>query len=229
MGTHFDELIDGMVAGRTWSRAGKRDDVESLLWSVFDERAHSHAHHRNAYQVRVNLGGRESDASYAGFIRADGNPTSGPYAGTSFVWFPGEGGGVAVLVIGTDGFGADTHVLGRPGHRRRLRAFARLHKGRIWVKPDMLALDAKVPDQVAESWPGIGPALSSYGHVIYAATAIRSRADAQRVADLLDLFLHEHATPLKGRAHERWQDRLGAVHGAIFPSAGEAEVADLLR
>jgi 5-methylcytosine-specific restriction protein B len=229
MGTPFEELIDGMVAGRAWPRAGKRDEVESLLWSVFDERAHSHAHHRNAYQVRVNLGGRNSDASYAGFIRADGNPTSGPYAGTSFVWFPGDGGGVAVLVIGTDGFGADTHVLGRPGHRRRLRALARLHRGRIWVKPDMLALDAKVPDQVSASWPRIDAALKSYGNVIYAATAIRSPADAERVADLLDLFLHEHETPLKGRSHDRWQDRLGTVHGAIFPSAGEQEVAALLR
>lgn len=60
----------------------------------------------------MNLQKKDDSASYAGWITAE-NPTSGPYQGTSLVWFPGEKGSVAVLVIGTDGFGC-SGVPGRP-------------------------------------------------------------------------------------------------------------------
>ncbi|MFZ5784962.1 MAG: hypothetical protein ACOY3Y_00845 [Acidobacteriota bacterium] len=135
--TAFDELIAGIAAGRTWSLMGDSDAVRGLLDRVYDERCHSARHHRDAYQLRVNLQKKDDAASYAGWITAE-NPTSGPYQGTSLVWFPGTEGSVAVLVIGTDGFGADAHILGRPGHRRRLKALSRLHGGRTWVKPDLL-------------------------------------------------------------------------------------------
>src|SRR5690606_21405210 len=108
-----------------WEGMGDGDRARELLWSVYDERCHRAAHHRDRYQVRVNLQKKPDAASYAGFITAE-NPPSGPYQGTSFAWFPGDSGSVATLVIGTDGFGADTHILGRHGHRRRLRALARL-------------------------------------------------------------------------------------------------------
>src|SRR5690606_6956200 len=130
---------------------------------------------------------KEDAASYAGWITAD-NPPSGPYQGTFLVWFPGEGGSLAVLVIGTDGFGADAHILGRPGHRRRLKALSRLHGGGIWVKPDVIDLASEIPRAVTERWPDSAAALKSYGRVIYAATPVRGPEDAERVADLLDLF-----------------------------------------
>ena len=96
--TAFDELISGMVQGRTWPVTGDSDKVRELLGRVYDERCHSARHHREAYQLRVNLQKKDDAASYAGWITAE-NPTSGPYQGTSFVWFPGEQGSVAVLVI----------------------------------------------------------------------------------------------------------------------------------
>jgi hypothetical protein len=92
---------------------GQSDQVKQLLNDVFDERMHRSD--RARYQLRVNLQKKSDVASYAGFIVEEGNPSSGPYQGTSFVWFPGDGGSVVALVIGTDGFGADTAILGRPG------------------------------------------------------------------------------------------------------------------
>lgn len=226
--TAFDELITVMAQGRNAPLFGEPDKVRTLLDRVYEERCHNARHHRDAYQLRVNLQKKEDAASYAGWITAD-NPSSGPYQGTSLVWFPGEGGSVAVLVIGTDGFGADAHILGRPGHRRRLKALSRLHGDKTWVKPDLLDLATEVPVAVSQNWPEIGAALRSYGRVIYAATEVRSESDGQRVADLLDLFFVEHQTPLTGKAKERWLRREDDIAGAIFPRWREDEVLSLLR
>ena len=194
----------------------------------FDERIH-----RNdwgTYQLRANLQKKSDVASYAGFIVDEGNPTSGPYQGTSFVWFPGDTGSVVALGIGTDGFGADTAILGRPGHGRRLRALSRLHSGRLWVKPDLLDNATEVPDSIATSWPVIDAAMKAYSRVLYAAAPVRP-GDAgamQIVTDLLDLFFHEHRSRHKGVAQSEWHARLQEVHARIFPAADTAAVASLL-
>jgi 5-methylcytosine-specific restriction protein B len=226
--TAFDELITVMAEGRASTLVGDSDAVRGLMGRVYEERCHNARHHREAYQVRVNLQKKDDAASYAGWITAD-NPSSGPYQGTSLVWFPGDGGSVAVLVIGTDGFGADAHILGRPGHKRRLRALSRLHGGRTWVKPDLLDLSSEVPAAISSKWPEIAAALKSYGRVIYAATEVRSLTDGPRVADLIDLFFVEHHTPLTGKARDRWLQREQDIAGAIFPSWRQDAVLALLR
>jgi 5-methylcytosine-specific restriction enzyme B len=105
----------GMEKGAAWELMGQADSIRAVLEEVFDERIHRND--RSDYQLRVNMQAKPDVASYAGIIMEEGNPTSGPYQGTSFVWFPGQGGSVAALVIGTDGFGADTSILARPGQR----------------------------------------------------------------------------------------------------------------
>ena len=210
----FDSLLGGLTKGRDWELMGDSEKVRALLSEVYDERCHMGKHHKDAYQVRVNLQKADDAASYAGWITAD-NEKSGPYQGTSFVWFPGASGSVAVLVIGTEGFGADTGILGRPGHARRLRALSRLHKGRVWVKPDLLDISSEVPDPTSRQWPDIASALKAYSRVIYAATAVRGKDDGEAVADLLDLFFHEHHTPLTGAFKTRWEKREAAIAGAV--------------
>jgi len=224
----FDSLLAGLAKGRDWSLMGDSDEVRKLLSDVYDERCHMGKHHKDAYQVRVNLQKADDAASYAGWITAD-NEKSGPYQGTSFVWFPGSKGSVAVLVIGTEGFGADTGILGRPGHARRLRALSRLHKGRVWVKPDLLDISTDVPDPTSSQWPDIASALKAYSRVVYAATAVRGKDDGEAVADLLDLFFHEHHTPLTGAFKTRWEHRMTEIAGAVFPAIDEDEALSILR
>jgi 5-methylcytosine-specific restriction protein B len=224
----FETLVDGMAQGRDWPLMGNTADVRQLLDRVYDERCHSAKHHAAAYQLRINLQMKDDAASYAGWIAAE-NPSSGPYQGTSFAWFPGRQGSLAVLVVGTNGFGADSHILGRPGHRRRLKALSRIHRGAIWVKPDLLDIASDVPSTLWDAWPDIPAARKAYSRVIYAATPVTSLADAERVADLLDLFFDEHGTPLTGKAKDRWQQRAQAIAGAIFPSTDESSLLALLR
>lgn len=223
----FRKLVDGMVQGKSWSLMGDKESVRQLLWNVYDERCNKQAHYRNRFQLRTYLDASEDAAAYAGWIVAD-NPSSGAYQGTSFVWMPSEKGSLAVLVIGTDGFGADTAILGRPGHARRLRALSRIHHGRIWVKPDVLDISSEVPSQTTEHWPDISACLKRYSTVIYAAIPILSSEDADAAADLLDLFFWEHDIPLKGAYRKRWDKRIGDIVGEVFPKVTEQEVLDIL-
>jgi len=227
--TAFDEMIEGMVQGLDWPLIGNSDAVRSLMDSVYNERCNSRQHYRDAYQIRVNLQKKDDAASYAGWITAE-NPSSGPYQGTSFVWFPGKRGSIAVLVIGTDGFGADSHILGRPGHRRRLKALSRLHGGRTWVKPDLLDTTSEIPQSIIDRWGDAPPAaIKSYARVIYSATAVTQEEDAGRVSDLLNLFFDEHRTPLTGDAKNIWYARTREIANAIFPRWNEEDVLALLR
>jgi 5-methylcytosine-specific restriction protein B len=226
--SELEGLIKGMAQGREWNSMGDADAVRQLLGRVYDERYHKASYHKDRFQLRVNLQRKDDAASYAGWITAE-NPTSGPYQGTSFVWFPGERGSLAVLVIGTDGFGADTAILGRPGHLRRLRALSRLHRGKVWVKPDPLDIATEVPSVIAGQWPEIPAALKAYGRVIYAAVPVRDEGDGDAVTDLLDLFFHEHGTPLTGDARRYWEGRLEEIAGAVFPSVTPEQVLAILR
>jgi 5-methylcytosine-specific restriction enzyme B len=48
----------------------------------------------------------------------------------SLVWVPSESGSVAILIIGTDGFGTDVLIVGSSRHHRHLKALSRLYGGR---------------------------------------------------------------------------------------------------
>ena len=110
--TAFDEFLDVLRQGRAWSGMNNNDEARALMDRVYGERYHSADWQHGKYQLRANLKADQSVGAYAAWITAE-NPTSGPFQGTSFTWFPGEGGSVAILGIGLDGFGQDTHILGR--------------------------------------------------------------------------------------------------------------------
>lgn len=226
--TEFANLFGAMAKGRAWESMGDSKSVRDFLWRVYEERYHKAKHYKDRFQIRVNLQDKDDSASYAGWITAE-NPETGPYQGTSFVWMPGQGGSVAVLVIGTDGFGADTAILGRPGHGRRLRALSRLHRGKIWVKPDLLDISTTIPNAITKTWPEIPAAIKSYSHVIYAAVAVRPDSDPNPIEDLLDLFFFEHQTPFTGDFQKRWERRQQDIASKIFPETSESELLDILR
>ena len=224
-----ERLIDILREGHSWRPT--KEELRQFLAELFEERYHQQDW--KLFQSRPSYMG-EDHASYAGWILAE-NPSSGPYQGTSFVWFPGERGSVAVLVIGTAGFGPDVHILGRPGHRRRLQALTRLHGNQLWVKPDPLDLTSTIPEPIRRNWPAIDAGLQVYDQpgraVIYAAVPVTegNAAEREAVEDLMDLFAHEHRVRMKGTSKQRWDSRRSAMLGKLFPQRTEAEVAELLN
>jgi len=221
--TKLATLVQHMAGGRS----AFPDDAKVFLKEVYQERCHAAEHYWSGFQVRSNLQDKDDVAAYAGWITQP-NPTSGPYAGTSLVWFPGKTGSVFGLVTGTEGFGADAHILGRPGHARRLRALARLHAS-LWVKPDPLDITSDIPASTRQGWPDIDAALHAYGRVIHAAAPITGDADLQVVKDLFDLFFTEHGVPLKEPARREWDERRARVAERIFPHVDEGALAQLVQ
>jgi 5-methylcytosine-specific restriction enzyme B len=73
----FNDLVAGMTQGRDWEMMGDGERVRELLNRVYDERYHKASHHKDRFQLRVNLQKKDDAASYAGWITAE-NPTSGP-------------------------------------------------------------------------------------------------------------------------------------------------------
>ena len=227
MGDATDDLLTCIAAGATWADYGDKEAARAVLRAALKERAHSNMIDR--VQVRANLQNPDEKAAWAGYINAE-NPTSGPYQGTSFVWFPSKGGGsVVVLVIGTQGFGPDAHVLGSPGHRRRLRALSRMHAGALWVKGDPLDLNAQVPEIVCGEWPRIDKAKKTYRSVIYAAVPFREGDEPRRVLDLLDLYLEDTGVHLVGKAKTAWSSRRSLMLDRMFPRRDTDQLEALVR
>jgi hypothetical protein len=127
--------------------------IESLFGSRYQKR---HWEPTAARDALVLGEGSEGGVPYAGLINPD-NPSSGPYGGTSIVWFPIPGGSLIDFGVGTRDIAPDEGILTRPGHRRRIAALRRLLAAsgvEAWSKPDPAALGSKVPKTARERFPG---------------------------------------------------------------------------
>ena len=118
----LSEIIRGGL--NAYPKEGLKGPMEALFGDRFQKRDFSPTMLRDAYGLA-----NESDDSgvpYAGFINPD-NPPSGPYGGTSLVWFPTSDAGTLIgFGVGTRGLSPDEGILMRPGHRRRIVALRRL-------------------------------------------------------------------------------------------------------
>ena len=119
----IQRLTTLIVQGRQAAEGEIRKAVDSLFGERFPRAALKDVQIRDAY----GLAKEDSDAGvpWAGLINPD-NPASGPYGGTSLVWFPGEATSLIGFGVGTRGISPDEGILSRPGHRRRIAALRRV-------------------------------------------------------------------------------------------------------
>ncbi len=170
---------------------------------------------------------------FAGLIHPD-NPPSGPYGGTSLVWFPTAEGSVLSLVVGTRGLAPDEGLLMRPGHRRRLAALRRelAAKGvETWTKPDPAALGLVVPKVVTERFPGFEKALARYGKEMYALARVPTEPQKARevVQAFLDLYAYERGWQVMKAAQAEFDAFHARLKGSLFPGVTAESVNALLR
>ncbi len=149
---------------------------------------------RDAYALARTDG--TDGVPWAGLIQPD-NPPSGPYGGTSVVWFPTQdAGSLIALVVGTRGLSPDEGILSRPGHRRRIAALRR-YLSRIgvepWTKPDPSALGATVPKVVKDRFPEFENAFRRYEREMYCIAKLPSEPELaiKVVQAFFDLYAYE--------------------------------------
>ncbi len=231
MSDELDALVDVVRCGRQAAEGSPRAAIAGLFGSRFVKAREKDAQIRDAFGLAKSDG--EDAVPYAGIINPD-NPPSGPYGGTSLVWFPAANCSLIGFGVGTRGLSPDEGILTRPGHRRRIAALRR-YLARLgvdaWSKPDPAALGTIVPKVVAERFPEWEAVFRKYGAEMYCFARVPDdHALARRtVGAFLDLYAYERAwKPLKA-AEAEFQALQGALQQDLFRHPNENDVNSLLR
>src|SRR5437588_6431288 len=168
------ELTAGITQGLQPTAPSMRPVIERLFGDRYHKRHFERTSIRDAYAL---ADGGDGGVPYAGLINSD-NPPSGPYGGTSVVWFPSEKDGSLIdFGVGTRGLAPDEGILTRPGHRRRIGALRRYlarHGIECWTKPDPSALGVTVPKTARDRFPGFEKVFQRYGAELYACARVPS-------------------------------------------------------
>ena len=193
------------------------------------------------FQLRVNSDTKDGAVPYAALIAPD-QDTSGPYGGMSFVLFPADEGGPALICmgIGTQSIAPDDRVLGKPGHARLCNAITRWvaslpEGGFTWSKRDPVRMDLDMPKIVRQQLQPWEQTLRKYGPVLYACHAANgSGTEADQTAQIasltafLDLFMDERGIDRKQATEKEAQLARLQWLAHLLPSISESDTADLL-
>jgi 5-methylcytosine-specific restriction enzyme B len=225
------ELSELIRKGRNVPEGSIRKTVEALFGERYPKHASKEAQVRDAYALARE--DSEGGVPWAGLINPD-NPTSGPYGGTSLVWFPGDNTSLIGLVIGTRGISPDEGILTRPGHKRRVAALRRLlaqQQVLVWSKADPAALGVSAPKTFTAKLPEFASTFKRYAHEMYCVARLpEDPATAEQVVQyFLDLYAYERGwAPLK--SFEADANRfLGKLRSQLFQIPTVESVTSLLR
>lgn len=225
------ELARAIAQGLPGPDGGLRPKLEALFGDRYQKRHFTPTVIRDAYALATE---GDEGVPYAGLINPD-NPPSGPYGGTSVVWFPNrQGGSLIDFGVGTRGLAPDEGVLTRPGHRRRVTGLRRYlaRKGvDTWVKADPSALGVAVPKMTRDRYPGFEHVFKRYGAELYACAVVPGDVERARmiVQAFLDILAFERGWQVM-KAYEREYDAFHqALRDDLFASPTPEEVDRLLR
>ncbi len=223
-------LATAIAAGLPGPPNGLRPLIDAIFGDRYQKRYQAPTAVRDAYA----LADGEEGVPYAGIINPD-NPPSGPYGGTSVVWFPSrESGSLIDFGIGTRGLAPDEGILTRPGHKRRVTALRR-YLARLgidaWVKHDPSALGASVPKTARDKYPGFEHVFKRYGAELYACALVPRDVEGARtvVQAFLDLYAYERGWQIM-KAYEPEYDAFHAkLREDIFAVPSIKDVHGLLK
>lgn len=208
---------------------GVRAAIDRLFGDRFQKRHHTSTAVRDAYGLADDEG-----VPYAGIINPD-NPPSGPYGGTSVVWFPTtDSGSLIDLGVGTRGLAPDEGILLRPGHRRRVTALRR-YLARLginaWVKNDPAALGASVPKSARDAYPGFDHVFKRYGAELYACAVVPRNPDEARavVQAFIDLYAFERGWQVMKSCEAEFDAFHHRLRRDLFATPTEDEIYSLLK
>jgi 5-methylcytosine-specific restriction protein B len=237
MSDELQNLANAIAAGSDTSSEAIGAAIKGLFGSRFHKRSASHLDHERPPFIRNAYGrsGAESEhVAYAGFINPD-NPPSGPYGGTSLVWFPRPEGCLIDFGIGTRGLSPDEGILTRPGHRRRIESL-RKHLVSLgvtaWARQDPATMGMPVPKVVTDQLLAWKPIFDRYGNELYCLAEVPKNNPglAKRVVQaFVDLYAYERGWEVLKAAEDEYQSFIASLHGAWLATPSKEEITRLLK
>jgi 5-methylcytosine-specific restriction protein B len=231
-------LANAISAGTATSDSEMLSAMRAVFGERFHKRAAQHLEHerppfiRNAYG---RAGAETEHVAYAGFINPD-NPPSGPYGGTSLVWFPREEGCLIDFGIGTRGLSPDEGILTRPGHRRRIASLRRylISQGVrvVWARQDPSTIGVPVPELVTRQLPEWEPVFKRYGSELYCLAVVpKDDPDKARmvVQAFLDLYAYERGWEVLIGHKSEFDQYIANLNAMWFSNPTTEEIASLLQ
>lgn len=230
LGALADRIRVGMATPSKEKESGKAL-LRSLFGELFQKRHLEETGLRDAYALGND--DTENGVPWAGLINPD-NPPSGPYGGTSLVWFPGETQSLIGLGVGTRGLTPDEGILTRPGHRRRIAALRKVlasHGVEVWTKADPSALTVEVPKSVRSRFPGFERTFQRYGREMYCNAIVPSESGAARevVGAFLNLYAYERGWLVLKSYEDEFLAFQASLRADLFSAPTAAEVHALLK
>ena len=211
---------------------GVRPLLESLFGERFQKRHFVPSMVRDAYAL---ASAEDQDGvPFAGLIHPD-NPPSGPYGGTSLVWFPtSDSGSLIGFGVGTRGLSPDEGILTKPGHRRRLVALRRYLKElgvEAWTKSDPSALNQQVPKAARDRFPGFERVFQRYGSEMYGNAKVPDDPELARkvVQAFVDLYAHERNWQTLQTYKPESEKLLGYIWDKTFEALDAEQVHEVLK
>lgn len=231
-------LVDAIAGGTQTSDDVMLEAMRGLFGSRFAKRSATNLDSskppfiRNAYG---RGGGETEHVAYAGFINPD-NPPSGPYGGTSLVWFPSEEGCLIDFGIGTRGLSPDEGILTRPGHRRRISSLRRflIKSGAeiAWARQDPATTGAPVPEAVSRRLSPWAHVFKRYGNELYCLAKVPNDNPGLArivVQAFIDLYAYERGWEALSTAKEESESFVAELHAGWLKSPTIAEIQELLE
>ena len=203
--------------------------MKDLFGTRYHKRSGKHLDHERPPFIRNAYGKGETDhVAYGGFINPD-NPPSGPYGGTSLVWFPCSDGSMIDFGIGTRGLSPDEGILTRPGHRRRISSLRR-HLVKLgvtaWARQDPATVGVPVPEVVTRELPAFKSVFDRYSNELYCLAQVpRGEPEKARkvVQAFLDLYAYERGWEVLKEAQEEFRELIVIKRRAVQRADGVSQ------
>src|SRR6056297_463427 len=167
----------------------------------------------------------------------ESNPDSGGYGGMSFVIFPvSDFPPMIAMVVGTQGLSPDEHIIGKPGHSRKVNAIckwlnseSKSDKQIAWAKREAVRTDILVPDNVRKEYQEYKEIFDRYGDVIYGFCAAKEDMLENALKVFLDFHFQERGHSTLSAFEEEANRIQSSYFSYLMPTTEKEDLKQLLQ
>ena len=183
----------------------------------------------------------------------ESNAGSGGYSGMSFVILPvPESEPMIAMIAGTQGISPDEHIIGKPGHSRKMNAITQWLNAQYrqktrndrdssddqksdndkviaWAKREAVRTDLRVPDNVAKTFSDYKSIFDKYGKEIYGFCIAKEEILEDALKVFLDFHFEERGYQPLTQAQKDYFKLRNAWFHHLMPTVKSDDLLDLLK